>query len=276
MQHHEVADIQNTPDKRNLPVNRVGIKRLRHPLTFDGQATIGTWDMTVNLPKEVKGTHMSRFIEILNAAPIALTLDSLPQLVKTMVQKLNAESGDLSIHFPYFIQKAAPISKATGLMDYDLTLKAEVQKGKLSVSLTCVIPVTSLCPCSKEISEYGAHNQRSHVTITVLPKPSLSVPTLIEQVEKMASCELYSILKRQDEKAITEKAYDNPKFVEDMVRDVAALLESLPHIAGYHISSENFESIHNHSAYAEIDRLNLNQAATKQPDLRVMHEVEVV
>lgn len=272
MQYHEVADVQSRADNRNIPINRVGVRQIRHPLTFEGQATIGQWDMTVNLPKDAKGTHMSRFLEILNEKAIQLSLDTVPQLLTTMVQKLQAQSGYLNIQFPYFIQKSAPISKAKGLMDYDINLQAQIEKGTAQTHLTVVIPVTSLCPCSKQISEAGAHNQRSHITLTIKPLPQFKLGNLIQAVEKLASCDLYSILKRQDEKYVTEKAYDNPKFVEDMVRDIAALLESWTDINGYKVSSENFESIHNHSAYAEIDKLLIT---SPQPQTKAQTEAEI-
>ena len=251
-----VADVQNSPDKRNLPVNRVGIRRVRHPLQFEGQSTIGVFDMYVDLPKDVKGTHMSRFLEILNERKITLNIPDLPQLMASMVQRLQAKEGFLEIQFPYFINKTAPVSLVQGLMDYDVTLSAKYSKNKTTINIAVVIPVTSLCPCSKQIADYGAHNQRSHVTITAEVLPLFSLHSLITAVEKTASCELFSVLKRQDEKWVTERAYDNPKFVEDMVRDVAVVLENFADIKGYKISAENFESIHNHSAYAEIDRLN--------------------
>lgn len=253
--HGSVADVQNSPDKRNLPVNRVGIRRLRHPIVFQDQPSIAMFDMFVDLPKEVKGTHMSRFIEILNEQKVVLTIPILPALIQTMVTRLNAQQGFLEIQFPYFIDKAAPISQTRGLLDYDVRLSVHHHPQQTQVFVTVIIPVTSLCPCSKEISDYGAHNQRSHVSITAEVLPNFSLNALIQCVEKTASCELYSVLKRQDEKWVTEQAYNNPKFVEDMVRDVAVTLDNFQDIKGYKISAENFESIHNHSAYAEIDLL---------------------
>lgn len=271
--HGSVADVQNSPDKRNIPVNRVGIRHLRHPVSFEGQATIGTFDLYVDLAKEVKGTHMSRFIEILNERKVQLTIPELPALMQSMVQRLQAQEGFLQVQFPYFLTKSAPVSQAQGMMDYDITLSAHYQQQRTQILITAVIPVTSLCPCSKQISNYGAHNQRSHITVTAEIMPRFSLSELIQSVEKTASCELFSVLKRQDEKWVTERAYDNPKFVEDMVRDVAVMLEDYPDIKGFKISTENFESIHNHSAYAEIDRLTPRQPPSPRTTARVREEL---
>jgi GTP cyclohydrolase I len=202
---------------------------------------------------------MSRFVELLNDGEVVLSVASLSSWVKDMVARLGACEGYIRAQFPIFIKKNAPVSQISSLMDYDLIFEGFLTKGRPHTLVTVVVPVTSLCPCSKEIADYGAHNQRSHVTVTVLAQPDLSITDIIRVVEKTASCELYGILKRTDEKLITELAYDNPKFVEDMVRDIAAALEKIPAVQGFKISSENFESIHNHSAYAEIDRLWVSQ-----------------
>lgn len=263
--HDPMADIQNSPDSRNLAVDRVGIRDLCHPVifedNFDGQTirqhSIAHFDMLVDLPKNIKGTHMSRFVEILNEKECVLSIANLPQSLQAMVERLQANYGYLQVKFPYFVNKYAPVSKAASLMNYDICLRGELENGKAQIFATIVVPVTSLCPCSKEIADYGAHNQRSHVTVTVRATSDLSLKAIIELVESQASCELYGILKRADEKAVTERAYDNPRFVEDTVRDIAAALDTIPAVKGYKISSENFESIHNHSAYAEIDRLKL-------------------
>lgn len=264
MKEH-IIDIQNSLDQRNLAIDRVGIRGLRHPILFQDlrpysaavlpQSVTGYLEMLVDLPPDRKGTHMSRFIALLNAEPFLLSFETLPVWLRKMVHRLQATAGELQIQFPYFLPKQAPRSQALGLMDYDVCFKGILKNQRLLTLLTLIVPVTSLCPCSKAISEYGAHNQRSHVTITVALKKPLSIASLIQLVESKASSELYSVLKREDEKVITERAYDNPKFVEDMVRDIAHALERLPAIQGYKISSENFESIHNHSAYAEIDKL---------------------
>lgn len=250
-----VADVQNAPDNRNLPVNRVGIKQLRHPLVFEGQSVVGYFDMFVNLAKHLKGTHMSRFIELLNEGPVALSIPTAGLWAKTIRERLQSNQSYLKIQFPFFIEKQAPVSKAKSLMDYDIILESECHGEQTQTTVTIIIPVTSLCPCSKEISAYGAHNQRSHLTVTVQVDSVFCLKSLIQLVEDQASCELYSLLKRSDEKAVTERAYENPKFVEDLVRDVAMKLEKMPAIRGYSITSENFESIHNHSAFAQISRL---------------------
>lgn len=264
--HDPMADIQNSPDSRNLAVDRVGIRDLCHPIIFEDnhqgksqpQHSIARFDMLVDLPKNVKGTHMSRFVEILNEKECVLSISNMPQWLTEMVSRLHANYGYLQVKFPFFVNKYAPVSKAASLMNYDVCLRGIVENNQVEIFATVVVPVTSLCPCSKEISDYGAHNQRSHVTLTLRATPALSLKEVIELVESKASCELYGILKRADEKAVTERAYDNPRFVEDTVRDIAASLEKISAIKGYKISSENFESIHNHSAYAEIDRLGLN------------------
>lgn len=262
-----VADIQSSPDWRNLAVDRVGIRHIRHPIIFEdliagkvqSQPTTAYLSMYVNLPKHVKGTHMSRFIELINEKTTILSVARMPLWLMQMAERLNASASYFQAHFPYFTPKQAPVSKAQGLMDYDVWLWGSLEEETCKIYVTVVVPVTTLCPCSKEIANYGAHNQRSHVTVTVLAQSDFSLLKLIQLVESKASCELYSVLKRTDEKAVTERAYDNPKFVEDMVRDIGTSLETFEGIKGYKISSENFESIHNHSAFAEIDRLPVDQ-----------------
>ncbi len=272
MINEPVADVQSSPDWRNIPVNRVGIRGIRHPMIFEDftpsrgltrQHVVARFDMLVNLPQNVKGTHMSRFVEILNEEETVLSVATIPHWLDTMVERLHATYGSLQVNFPYFVKKFAPISKAASLMDYDISIHGVMENGICQTYVTIVVPVTSLCPCSKEISDYGAHNQRSHVTVTVRAAPTLSLMEIIQLVESKASCELFGILKRTDEKAVTERAYDNPKFVEDMVRDVATSLDQLETVKGYKISSENFESIHNHSAFAEIDRLWVGKDESK-------------
>ena len=209
--------------------------------------------MYVGLAKEHKGTHMSRFIEILNQQDIALSLSKFEQLVRGMISRLDAQTGRLEVNFPFFMKKMAPVTKTSGLLDYDITLIGEVHDhGRYTQSLKLIVPVTSLCPCSKLISERGAHNQRSHITLEALTNPDLVIEDLITSVEEEASCQLYSVLKRADEKHVTEQAYDNPKFVEDLVRDTAKRLKDNPDVIAFTVESENFESIHNHSAYAQI------------------------
>lgn len=257
--HNHIADIQNLEDKRQLAINKVGIKDIKHPISIherngNTQHTIATFNMMVNLPHNFKGTHMSRFIEILNDYEHAITISSFKNILKNMTEKLEAQSGHIEMHFPYFINKAAPVTKVESLMDYQAAFIADIVDGQLNMWIKAIVPVTSLCPCSKKISNYGAHNQRSHVTVLVLINSFIWLEEIIELIEKQASCELYGLLKRPDEKYVTEKAYDNPKFVEDMVRDIAVCLNKDERILAYKIESENFESIHNHSAYAMIER----------------------
>ncbi|MBI4757009.1 MAG: GTP cyclohydrolase I FolE2 [Betaproteobacteria bacterium] len=255
-----IPDVQNFADTRRLPINKVGIKSIRHPVRVmdrDGgiQHTVAVFNMYVGLPHNFKGTHMSRFVEILNAYEREISVESFEAMLRDMVRRLEAETGHMEMSFPYFINKAAPVSGVTSLMDYEVTLVGEIAaEGRFVQTVTVVVPVTSLCPCSKKISERGAHNQRSHVTIKAQVNDFVWIEELIQLVEKQASCELYGLLKRPDEKHVTERAYDNPKFVEDMVRDIAALLNADPRVDAYSVESENFESIHNHSAYALIER----------------------
>ena len=254
-----IADVQNSIDTRQIAINKVGIKDIRHPVRVKDrssgeQHTIANFNMYVHLPHNFKGTHMSRFVEILNKHEREISVNSFKDMLSEMATLLQAESGYIEMSFPYFVNKAAPVSGVQSLMDYNVTLIGEITGGKTITSIKVVVPVTSLCPCSKEISKYGAHNQRSHVTVKVRTHGFVWIEEVIDIVEKEASCELYGILKRPDEKYVTERAYENPKFVEDMVRDVAARLNSDARITAYQVESENFESIHNHSAYAMIER----------------------
>ncbi|HJT62882.1 MAG TPA: GTP cyclohydrolase FolE2, partial [Burkholderiales bacterium] len=218
------------------------------------QHTIATFNMYVGLPHQFKGTHMSRFVEILNAHEREITVETFQVMLEEMVQKLEAEEGRIEMSFSYFVDKAAPVSGVRSLMDYEVSFIAQILKGERCFAMKVLVPVTSLCPCSKKISEYGAHNQRSHVTVTAHTKEFVWIEEIIDLIEKQASAELYGLLKRPDEKFVTERAYDNPKFVEDMVRDVAAVLNLDERITRYVVESENFESIHNHSAYALIEK----------------------
>ncbi len=254
-----IPDVQSSEDTRQLAIDRVGIKAIRHPVRVadkDGgvQHTIATFNMYVELPHNFKGTHMSRFVEILNAHEREISVESFESMLREMVDRLEADSGHIEMAFPYFIDKAAPVSGVRSLLDYEVTFTGEIKKGAYSLTMKVVVPVTSLCPCSKGISDYGAHNQRSHVTITARTNSHVWIEEIVRVAEKNASCELYGLLKRPDEKYVTERAYDNPKFVEDMVRDVATTLNRDKRIDGYVVESENFESIHNHSAYALIRR----------------------
>ena len=251
-----IADVQSSKDLRNMPINQVGIKDLRFPLqitTASGtQSTVARLTMTVRLPAEQKGTHMSRFVALMEDRRRELDYGELKDLTQRMLELLDSDAGKISIAFPFFRQKTAPVSSIRSLLDYDVTLCGEVAGGGYRHSLKVLVPVTSLCPCSKEISQYGAHNQRSHVTVSLVCRENVSVEEVIDIVENQASCQLYGLLKRPDEKYVTERAYENPKFVEDMVRDVAVALRGDDRIESFTVESENFESIHNHSAYAYI------------------------
>ena len=253
----DVEDVQARADTRQLPINRVGIKDISHPVRVKDrsageQHTIATFNMYVSLPHNFKGTHMSRFVEILHAER-EISVESFAKMLATMTERLEADTGHIEMSFPFFVMKRAPVSGVESLMDYRATLIGEHRHGHTEMWVRVTVPVTSLCPCSKKISEYGAHNQRSHVTITARLRRHMWIEELIEIAESEASCELYGILKRPDEKYVTERAYDNPKFVEDMVRDVATRLNADERVAAYVVESENFESIHNHSAYALIE-----------------------
>ena len=254
-----IPDVQSLADVRHLAIDRVGIKAIRHPVKVMErgnvvQHTIANFNMYVGLPHQFKGTHMSRFVQILNAHEREISVESFQVMLKEMVERLEARSGVIEMTFPYFVNKAAPVSGVKSLLDYEVTFTGEIREGQQHFTMKVVIPVTSLCPCSKEISKYGAHNQRSHVTIAARTRGFVWIEELIEIAERQASSELYGLLKRPDEKFVTERAYDNPKFVEDMVRDVAAELNADSRIEWYVVESENFESIHNHSAYALIER----------------------
>ncbi len=258
--HLAIPDIQSSQDTREISIDRVGIKAIRHPVRVrqqDGgvQHTVANFNMTVGLAHHAKGTHMSRFVEILNRHEQAISALTLPDLLRDMVERLEVAEGRIEMSFPYFINKAAPVSGVKSLLDYEVCLVGEIKAGKTTVTTRVVVPVTSLCPCSKEISAYGAHNQRSHVTITVRSRAPMTIEDIIRIAEDQASAELYGLLKRSDEKFVTERAYDNPKFVEDMVRDVAAALNADARVDAYMVESENFESIHNHSAYAMIEKV---------------------
>jgi GTP cyclohydrolase I len=254
-----IEDVQSRKDTRNIPINKVGIKDIRHPVrvrdrSVGEQHTVATFNMYVNLPHNFKGTHMSRFVEILHQHEREISVKSFKDMLLEMSDRLEAQSGHIEMRFPYFVSKKAPVSGVESLMDYEVTFIGEIHNGAPELMIKVVVPVTSLCPCSKKISEYGAHNQRSHVTVTARIAEFVWIEELIDVVEKEASCELYGLLKRPDEKFVTERAYDNPKFVEDMVRDVAARLNEEERISYYIVESENFESIHNHSAYALIEK----------------------
>jgi GTP cyclohydrolase I len=253
-----MKDIQNHKDDRNIDIDQVGVKGIRYPITvldknMGEQQTVAEINMYVNLPRYYKGTHMSRFVEILNEHSRRISLQNFSEILEEMKRRLNAESAHMEITFPYFINKEAPVTRSEGLMEYKCTFKGSLNEGSDVVTVIHV-PISTLCPCSKEISEFGAHNQRGEVRLQVRFKKFIWIEDLIRLVEEMASTDVYSVLKREDEKYVTERAYNNPKFVEDIVRDIAKKLNDDPNITWFSVESENFESIHNHSAYAYIEK----------------------
>ena len=258
-----LPDVQASLDERNIIIQKVGIKSVRHPVLLQTQTgtqpSVAMIDMTVMLPSNVKGTHMSRFLEVLQSHHEPLNFASVKTMMVNMLNRLEAEEGHLDLRMPLFLKKVAPVSGVESLLDYDLHIKAAFQDGALKYTLQVQVPVTSLCPCSKKISEYGAHNQRSHIVIAAELTEDMAAEDLIKIAEQAASCELWGLLKRPDEKYVTERAYDNPKFVEDLVRDIAVALENETKVIAYEVSSENFESIHNHSAYAWLSNDKRNK-----------------
>ena len=253
-----MEDIQNHRDDRNIDIDQVGVKGIRYPITvldknLGEQQTIAKINMYVNLPRHYKGTHMSRFVEILNEHSRRISLQSFPEIMEEMKKRLNAESAHMEITFPYFIKKEAPVTRSEGLMEYKCTIKGALNAGK-DLALMIRVPVSTLCPCSKEISDYGAHNQRGEVTLQVRFKKFVWIEDLIRLVEESASAEVFSVLKREDEKYVTEHAYEKPMFVEDIVRDIAQKLNDDANITWFAVESENFESIHNHNAYAYVEK----------------------
>jgi len=255
-----LPDVQAITDRRNIYINQVGVKSLVHPVRIEGAdgrvvATVANVDMTVGLPPEVKGTHMSRFVEVLQQHEDALNAAGFAGLLARMIKRLDADTGMIEMRFPYFISKRAPVSGVSSLLDYKVMLRGERMATGTVFTTQVSAPATSLCPCSKEISEYGAHNQRSHITITVEADETLTIEEIAGIAEQEASCEVYGLLKRPDEKYVTERAYDNPKFVEDLVRDIALRLDADGRVRSYKVEAENFESIHNHSAYALVERV---------------------
>lgn len=254
-----IPDVQGTTDKRHIAITRVGVRDIRIPVTIethDGRKmpTVAQAEMMVSLPEDKKGTHMSRFITLLHRNP-TLSLTSMEALHREMLDLLGATEGTIMLDFPFFMEKTAPVSGMKSLLDYDVSFVVDGGHDNSELHVEVTVPVTSLCPCSKEISKYGAHNQRSHIVITALydlDNP-FSIEDLIHIAEDGASCSIWSLLKRPDEKYVTEHAYENPKFTEDIVRDVAMALNADDRIQAYRVSSENFESIHNHSAYALIE-----------------------
>ncbi|MBU1196061.1 MAG: GTP cyclohydrolase I FolE2 [Proteobacteria bacterium] len=255
-----MKDIQNQPDYRNIPIDKVGIKGLKYPVkvldkTSGLQSTVAQINMYVDLPHHCKGTHMSRFVEILHLFRTKVSLESLTNILEDMKNILGAKSSHIEITFPYFIEKQSPETGSKGLMDYTCSINCSSNgKKNADIVLTVAVPVTSVCPCSKEISKYGAHNQRGEVLVSTRFNKFIWIEDIVQIVEAASSCDIFSVLKREDEKYVTEKAYENPKFVEDIARDVAQSLIEDDNITWFSVSAENFESIHNHSAYAYIEK----------------------
>jgi GTP cyclohydrolase I len=253
-----LTDTQSERDDRQLPIDRVGVRSLRFPLRIRDrdsavQHTVATVSLAVDLPHHYKGTHMSRFVEVLHAHGTELTVATIAGMPKELIKKLHADKAHVEFRFPYFRAKKAPVSGAEGLLDYGVVFEVNADKDSSDFVLTVEVPVTTLCPCSKAISTRGAHNQRGIVTLAVRFDEPVWIEDLIELVEASASAQLYSLLKRPDEKFVTEAAYDNPVFVEDLVRNVAQKVKSHPRITWFRVEAENFESIHNHNAWAMIE-----------------------
>ena len=253
-----LVDIQNSADNRNIAIDRVGVRNVKYPMHVrireDGtQQTVGNFTLTVDLPRHFKGTHMSRFLEVLAQHNHDLSAETIPQILSLLLVKLDAESAHLDVRFTFFREKSAPVTGKTGMMGYECGFLATGGK-TTDFQLFVTVPVTTLCPCSKEISARGAHNQRGYVSVFVRPTGLLWLEEVIDMIEACGSAQLYPVLKRPDEKYVTEQAYDNPRFVEDMVREVAIKFDKHPFVASYEIEVENHESIHDHNAYARLAR----------------------
>ncbi len=254
-----LEDIQSRRDHRRIAIDKVGVKNIVYPITVldkthGEQHTVATVNMFVALPHHFKGTHMSRFIEVLNEHRQGIAVRNVRKILETIRERLDAVSAHLEMHFPYFMEKAAPVSRARSLLAYQCAFKGTLKDNEYDLVVQAKVPVTSVCPCSKAISAAGAHNQRSEVTVNVRFREFVWLEDLIHLVESRASAEVYSLLKRSDEKYVTEKAYNNPKFVEDLVRDVAQVLLRDPNVTWFSVEAENFESIHNHNAYAYVEK----------------------
>ncbi len=252
-------DTQSQPDTREIAIDKVGVKGLLHPIQVldkarDVQETVANFSLLVDLPKDFKGTHMSRFVEVLNAHGRLVHVRNIADMLHELQQKLDAQVAHIEVDFPYFIEKEAPVTKSKGLVDYRVKFDAAAHGQDVTFTVAVTIPVTTLCPCSKSISAYGAHNQRGYVTLALRSVEPIWIEDMITMVEESASAQIYSLLKRPDEKFVTEQAYDNPVFVEDLVRNVAVRCNQHPQITWYKVEAENMESIHNHSAYACIEK----------------------
>jgi GTP cyclohydrolase I len=256
-----LVDVQASLDTRNIDIDKVGVRKVKYPMTLlvkgseKSQHTVGTFSLTVDLPRQHKGTHMSRFVEVLSAHNHDMSSESIPAILDRLRERLNADTANLEVNFTYFIEKAAPVTGRLAMMGYECGFRATGGK-HVKFEILVTVPVTTLCPCSREISDRGAHNQRGYVSIRVQPDDAeiLWIEDLIEIVESAASAPLYPLLKRPDEKYVTEQAFDNPRFVEDMVREVGVAFDREPRIRSYTIEVENHESIHDHNAYATIER----------------------
>ena len=255
-----IEDTQGKSDSRKLPIDKVGIKNIQYPITVANhsgktQTTLGNFEMYVKLPHDQKGTHMSRFVEILNDHKDHLSLENIHRTLSEMKDRLESEEAFVKVTFPYFIEKESPVTRSKSFMYYTVAIAGESNAvDRITVSID--VPVTTLCPCSKSISEYGAHNQRGLVRIHARFEPNgsfIDFEEIIRRVEKTSSCEVFALLKREDEKFVTEQAYENPVFVEDLVRDIALSLAEIREIVWFSVEVTNFESIHNHDAYANIE-----------------------
>jgi GTP cyclohydrolase I len=252
-------DAQSSRDHRELRIDKVGVRGLRFPVQVRDKArrfqnTVATLGLFVDLPKEFKGTHMSRFIEVLNAHGSVVHVENIPDILQALQAKLQAATSHLEMEFPYFMVKRSPVSRQEGVMDYTARFEAAACGKEIDFVLTVKVNVTTLCPCSKAIAKYGAHNQRGEVTVAVRFRKPIWIEDLIAIIESSASSELYALLKRPDEKAVTERAYENPVFVEDLVRNIAVRLNAHREVSWYRVEAENYESIHNHNAYACIEK----------------------
>ena len=264
-----MADVQKSRDGRKIKIDKVGVKNIEYPIVVKdrargAQSTVGTIDMYVDLPAHFKGTHMSRFLEVLNAHDAAIGVEQIPDILQAMRSRLEAETAHFRVRFPFFLDKFAPVTGARGVMPYRCAFDASGGKVNDFV-LTVEAPVTTVCPCSKEISDRGAHNQRGVVKLQVRFDGDVWIEELIQWIEESASCELYPLLKRPDEKFVTEKAYDNPRFVEDLSRELTLRLRADSRIRWFSVEVENFESIHAHNAFAAIEEWCADKGVNEGP-----------
>lgn len=260
-----MRDVQNERDARNVSIDKVGIRDISWPIQVldrvnGTQDTIANVSLSVFLPRDYRGTHMSRFVEVLGAQEKQVTFHNMENLLRSLMDRLNADEAHAVFEFPYFITKSAPVSGAKGRVRYDVRFDAALKHGDFDLVTELLAPIQTLCPCSKEISDFGAHNQRAHARMAVRMNSMVWIETLAEIADSCASAPIYSILKREDEKFVTERAYRNPHFVEDSVRDLALAMEREPRVTWYHVSVTSHESIHNHDAFASVERSKFNDA----------------